>query len=127
MSYELAQVEALDDDSDDFIPLDISALREAWEKRKAEDKESDADDELLPPLHRLRIAHDDVEVKAETPHKLTLSCQLDKSNPLQEARWVRSGEVDEWIEQNTSSSGEAGWRGKIQVVDPEPVRSLDLF
>jgi hypothetical protein len=134
----------MDVDADDFVALDFSAIRDAWDEKPAAETKAptkadsvDPRDELLPPLHRLRIANataEDAEqptadhVEAAAPGKITIAVQLDKANPLQEARWVKTGEVDEWIAQNTgNSASETGWQGKIKIMDPEPVRATTLI
>lgn len=79
----------------------------------------------LPPLTRF------VPEKAS----FTIKAFLDRVNPLTEARWVKTGDVEGWINQLDGSSSRtpgaaaeerrehavALWRGKISVADPEPV------
>ncbi|KAF8520061.1 hypothetical protein JB92DRAFT_2896025 [Gautieria morchelliformis] len=61
------------------------------------------DDDLLPPL--------------------TLTIYLDKDKPMTEPRWVKTGDVEEWL-RNTFGifwvSGDDGWEKRIEVVDPDP-------
>ena len=118
-------------------------------------------DELLPPLHRLlqpatkveqaqkaegeSESAEDKEAKAGqepfTSGTLTIVAHLDKKFPLTEAKWVRSGKPDEWIESisgpaaisgNATPKGQpavtrSAWIGKIKVIDPEAVRLFHLF
>ncbi|KAF8528912.1 hypothetical protein BU17DRAFT_60665 [Hysterangium stoloniferum] len=70
------------------------------------------EDELLPPWSKI-----------VTPSKTTLTIYLDKEKPLTEPRWVKTGDVEEWL-RNTFGilwvSGEDGWEKRIEVVDPDP-------
>lgn len=54
---------------------------------------------------------------------------LDTERPLSEPKWVKSGDVQEWLKSMFGRmfwvAGDAadGWEKKIAVVDPDPVRS----
>ena len=54
-----------------------------------------------------------------------MTIYLDKSKPMTEPRWVKTGDVEEWL-RNTFGifwvSGDDGWEKRIEVVDPDPVR-----
>ena len=58
----------------------------------------------------------------------TLIAYLDKERPLSEPRWVKTGDVQEWLKSMFGRmfwvAGEAadGWEKKLEVVDPDPVR-----
>lgn len=112
-------------------------------------------DPLLPPLHKLFLSSlqqpstsgGEGQVSQDASHnslapdlKITsgfkqdtilIVAKLDTTNPLTEAKWVRTGDVDSWISQMTGrifkpeDKTECGWRRKITVVDPDPV-SLPL-
>ena len=79
---------------------------------------------------------------------ITVIARMDRMNPLTEAKWVRTGNPDDWIYSvangglgNSSSSsnsaqlpeGESAgqqilaWKGKIRVIDPDAVRLLFFF
>ena len=53
---------------------------------------------------------------------------LDKERPLSEPKWVKTGDVQEWLKSMFGRmfwvAGEAadGWEKKLEVVDPDPVR-----
>ncbi|GAA5981691.1 hypothetical protein JCM11641_004216 [Rhodosporidiobolus odoratus] len=132
-------VEALDPEADDYIVMDRTALELAWRPSSEEDP-SHSPDALLPPLHRLLVAPPPATTADSTteapvaPHPaalsretITVSAQLDKANPLTEARWVKTGEVESWILSLGISNGAdpkdtqklSDWRGKIKVVDPD--------
>lgn len=57
---------------------------------------------------------------------------LDTERPLSEPKWVKSGDVQEWLKSMFGRmfwvAGDAadGWEKKIAVVDPDPVRSRYL-
>lgn len=77
---------------------------------------SNASDSALPPLH-----------EAQT---VTFHVFLDLENPLSMPRWVKTGDVDDWLQimfgammrPNVKGGGQPqGWEGKITVVDPDPV------
>ncbi|KAG0150812.1 hypothetical protein CROQUDRAFT_668414 [Cronartium quercuum f. sp. fusiforme G11] len=106
---------------------------EAGAVEEAEDEENEEviHDPLLPPLHRLfkAIGGEEEELKVTTSFKqdmILVVARLDTANPLTEAKWVRTGDVDSWISQMTGrifkpeDKTECGWRRKITVVDPDP-------
>jgi len=124
--------------------MDRASLEDAWRQHKPSGAEtsSDGDDEpLLPPLQNL-LAHISpneepaVSIKPSTSFvrsSFTIVAQLDRANPLTEARWVKTGEVENWILSLGIANGQdpkdpeqlSKWMGKINVVDPDPV-SLPL-
>lgn len=67
-----------------------------------------------------------------SPDHITVVATMDRANPLTEARWVKTGEVEQWILSLALANGSdikkeeqlSAWRGKIEVVDPEPVSVL---
>jgi 20S proteasome subunit alpha 6 len=84
-------------------------------------------DAALPPLY------------GET--NVTFHVFLDLENPLSVPRWVKTGDVDDWLQtmfgapasnlkgtggkqEGDDSSPARGWEGKITVVDPDPVSGL---
>ncbi len=79
-----------------------------------------------PPLHRLDESEEENEV-------VQLTAYLDRSKPLSEPKWVKTGQLDEWIQSisGTSSSAHARksnpefsvWDGKLEVIDPDSVSS----
>jgi len=150
-------IETLASEDGDFEEVDRDALSQAWPA--VDDDATDGEegpsvaDELLPPLHRLlqpatkveqaqkaegeSESAEDKEAKAGqepfTSGTLTIVAHLDKKFPLTEAKWVRSGKPDEWIESisgpaaisgNATPKGQpavtrSAWIGKIKVIDPE--------
>ena len=74
---------------------------------------------MLPPLQQFSNA------------TLALVARLDLKKRSNEPRWVRSGDFDHWLDQISGSAHDksvmvSDWRGKIHVVDPDPV-SDDFF
>lgn len=64
------------------------------------------------------------------PAKITLTAHLDKERPLSEPRWVKSGDVQEWLRSMFGRmfwvAGDAaeGWEKKIEVADPDPAPTI---
>ncbi|BGP32442.1 hypothetical protein JCM10296v2_004223 [Rhodotorula toruloides] len=122
-------VEALDVEADEYVVMDRTALTHSWEPSD-ESEEEHYLDPLLPPLHRLLRTSDTTTDSAATfsHDTITIVAQLDRLNPLTEARWVKTGDVDNWIVSLGISSGAnpkqtdklSEWRNKIKVVDPDP-------
>lgn len=74
-------------------------------------------DSLVPPF-----------TKALSPSKLVLLVHLNAENPIPEEKWVKSGDLQEWLRTMFgplfwTTSDSDGWGKKIEVVDPEPVRN----
>ncbi|BGP24996.1 proteasome subunit alpha type 1 [Rhodotorula toruloides] len=126
-------VEALDVEADDYVVMDRTALTRSWEPSHDSTEEQELDP-LLPPLHRLQSDFDSLTdsataLPATFAHEtITIVAQLDRLNPLTEARWVKTGDVDNWIVSLGISSGAnpketdklSEWRNKVKVVDPDP-------
>ncbi len=97
------QFEGSKDSSTSYTSLDISTASE--------------EDATLPPFS-----------KATLPTKTVLTIYLDKDKPLSEPRWVKTGDVQEWLKSMFGRmfwvAGDAadGWEKKIEVADPDPVR-----
>ena len=65
--------------------------------------------------------------KANIPSEVTLLVHLDRARPLSEPKWVKSGDVQEWLRSMfgrmiwLAGDVAGGWENKIEVVDPDPV------
>ena len=109
--------------------MDRETLSLAWNPTESEDEESTTD-HLLPPLHQLLPSSttDEMTISSnEEKREMTIVAYLDRLNPLTEARWVKTGDVEGWIGQLAVMNGTASkWKGKITVSDPDPV-SLVVF
>ncbi|OCH95855.1 hypothetical protein OBBRIDRAFT_883479 [Obba rivulosa] len=76
-------------------------------------------DPTIPPFFR-----------ATLPSKMTLLARLDKERPLSEPRWVKTGDVQDWLRSMFGRmfwvAGDAadGWEKKIEVVDPDPAPTI---
>ncbi|KAK7692559.1 hypothetical protein QCA50_004189 [Cerrena zonata] len=99
-------VEAFCDGSSSYTPLDISS--------------PNLNDVTVPPF-----------ITASLPMKTTLVGYLDKDRPLSEPKWVRTGDVQEWLRSMFGGrfwvAGDAasdGWEKKIEVVDPDPAPTI---
>ncbi|GAA6008204.1 hypothetical protein JCM11491_001928 [Sporobolomyces phaffii] len=132
-------VEALDPEADDYIVMDRASLEDAWRQHERSDPESIApapvNEPLLPPLHHF-LTHPSpneeptlsiVPSTSFNRPSFTIVAQLDRANPLTEARWVKTGEVENWILSLGIANGQdpkdpeklSKWLGKIDVVDPD--------
>jgi hypothetical protein len=151
-SPTLLQIEALDPEADDYVVIDRVSLEQAWQPTDAPPPSTDDNtsteidsssaDTLLPPLHHLFAAATSAPeegsneglslIPGYTKDEITVIAHLDKVNPLTEARWVKTGEVEQWIISLGLQNGQdpkkdqlSEWKGKIVVADPDPV-SLSL-
>ncbi|KZT26886.1 hypothetical protein NEOLEDRAFT_1131354 [Neolentinus lepideus HHB14362 ss-1] len=76
-------------------------------------------DATLPPFAKLAL-----------PTKLTMVVYLDTERPLSEPKWVKSGDVQEWLKSMFGRmfwvAGDAadGWERRIEVVDPDPAPTI---
>ena len=65
--------------------------------------------------------------KANVPSEVTLLVYLDRARPLSEPKWVKSGDVQEWLKSMFgrmfwfARDAAGSWERKIEVVDPDPV------
>jgi hypothetical protein len=65
--------------------------------------------------------------KADIPSSVSLVVYLDRARPLSEPKWVKSGDVQEWLKSMfgrmfwLAGDVAGGWEKKIEVVDPDPV------
>lgn len=67
--------------------------------------------------------------KVDVPSEVTLLVYLDTERPLSEPKWVKSGDVHEWLKSMFGRmfwvTGDAdGWEKKVQVVDPDPAPTI---
>ncbi|KAI5124782.1 hypothetical protein M0805_005416 [Coniferiporia weirii] len=98
-------IETLNNETKAYSPLQV--LSEA--------SESDVD---LPPFWKL-----------ESPTKAVFSIYLDKERPLSEPKWVKTGDVHDWLKDMFGGrfwvAGEAvGWEKKIDVRYPDPAPTI---
>ncbi|KAK4702306.1 hypothetical protein P7C70_g3918, partial [Phenoliferia sp. Uapishka_3] len=131
-------VESLDPDNDDYVVIDRASLEVAWQQQQADSEEESVPDSLLPPLHHLcdpsptpgdLLQGDGLKViPSFNKSHVTIVAMLDRLNPLTEARWVKTGEVESWIASLnlTADKKDAGseWKGKISISDPDPVSTM---
>lgn len=71
-------------------------------------------DPLIPPFASM------------TASEAELTVFLDREKPLSAPKWVKSGDLQEWLRSTlgkpAAMGGEDSWIGRIEVVDPDPVR-----
>lgn len=136
----MIQVEALDPELDDYVPVNRATLEAAWRTsidNDTSETEPSTLDPLLPPLHRLlaneALLQGDglaIDSSSNNQHEITITARLDSSNPLTEARWVKTGDIEGWITSLGLESKKrviSEWKGKITVSDPDPVSFLPIF
>lgn len=83
-------------------------------------------DAALPPLQQIFPP-----AAAQATQPFTVSLYLNKLKPLSEPKWCRTGLIDEWLEDTlgvsqTVQEQSSGWRGKIEIMDPDTVRIMTL-
>ncbi|TYJ56549.1 hypothetical protein B9479_002796 [Cryptococcus floricola] len=81
---------------------------------------SPSDDPSVPPLHLIS------STLANTNSPVVVTVHLNTKNALSEPKWLKSNQADAWLfEQFESKKGvDAGWRGKLEVMDPDPAPTL---
>lgn len=102
---DFIQAEVLSGATKKYTPLQLAS--EAYES-----------DPMFPPL-----------LTAKVPSKLSLVIYLDTEKPIPETKWVKTGDVHEWIRSTFGrifSDVSEGWEKRIAVQDPDPV-SWRLF
>lgn len=95
-------------------------FREKLEELYSADDVTDS----IPPLHR--------QLGSPTPpiEPLSINVYLNKKNPLSLPRWCRTNSADEWlfeqfgVPSKASLASQATWRGKLEVMDPDPPPTL---
>jgi hypothetical protein len=99
----LIQVEVFSETSKEYVPI-------AYPAKSA--------DPTLPDFSTLlQVA----------PTVVNLTAYLDRLKPLSEPKWVRTGDIEEWLSAvfdsrtNKGSDAREVWSGKIKVTDPDPV------
>lgn len=82
----------------------------------------------LPPIFRLLPVHNGPQEGMPFPatgaDEVTITVFLDTLAPLTEAKWLKTGDVDEWLSTLQGfhqRQHEQTWHDKIEVVDPDPV------
>ncbi|KAL4075707.1 hypothetical protein J3A83DRAFT_4369948 [Scleroderma citrinum] len=99
----------------------IEGLSEATKSYSPLPMVSDASmmDETIPPFWNNSL-----------PSKVNLIVYLDTDRPLSEPKWVKSGDVQEWLKSIFGRmfwvAGDAvdGWEKKIEVTDPDPAPTI---
>ena len=96
--------------------MQIEALNESTQAYSAIPHSAFEEDPTIPPLAKY------------LPGKVRLTLYLDKDKPLSEPKWVKSGDIEDWLssmaEPAPGKSEHASWSGKISIVDPDPVSRL---
>lgn len=112
---------------------DEEADEEESEQRSAKDSPDSVwgSHKTLPPLHRFLSSDADADPEREAPSReMVIVVALEKLAPLQEAKWLKTGDIAEWLAglPSFSQTTEQAWASKIHVLDPDPPPSVhDLF
>ncbi|KIJ70432.1 hypothetical protein HYDPIDRAFT_105152 [Hydnomerulius pinastri MD-312] len=99
-------IEGLSDATKSYLPLPTIS-------------ESSDTDETIPSFSKVSL-----------PTKVNLIVHLDTDRPLSEPKWVKSGDVQEWLKSMFGRmfwvAGDAadGWEKKIEVMDPDPAPTI---
>ncbi|PWN24258.1 hypothetical protein BCV69DRAFT_280148 [Microstroma glucosiphilum] len=94
----------------------------------------------LPPLFRLAQSSSGVDGSTVSdsldasapPQELVINVYLDKLAPLSEAKWLKTGDVEDWLSALPgfahSRLSDQSWHQKIHVDDPDPPPTIfDVF
>lgn len=104
-----------------FAEIGVQDLAAAWSAEgatptaEAADEDSASTTHLSPPLHRL-FAFEESETDAsgeQQVQRITIVARMDREHPLTEAKWVRTGNPDEWIQSVIGNSGSSGLASSI--------------
>ncbi|KAI0643740.1 hypothetical protein C8Q79DRAFT_976511 [Trametes meyenii] len=99
-------MEGCSQETTSYVSLDIS-------------EQLESEDPTVPPFSKARV-----------PSEVSLILYLDKEKPLSEPRWVKTGDVQEWLRSMFGRmfwvAGDAadGWEKRIEVVDPDPAPTI---
>lgn len=115
-------MELLDEETETFKPVNFEILDDMW------DGVEDPCAGWTPPIHRLITVDSDLAatypaLKCET---FKIIAYLDQERPLSEPKWVRTGNVEDWLNElfgrmKVDNKKVSNWRGKFEILDPEPV------
>lgn len=89
----------------------------------------------VPPLHRLQpgdVVQESAHGDAPAQKVVTIALTLEKAAPATEAKWLKTGDVEEWLSSlpgfPSHSPLDLSWHQKIHVVDPDPPPTMqDVF
>ncbi|PCH41623.1 hypothetical protein WOLCODRAFT_137501 [Wolfiporia cocos MD-104 SS10] len=105
-AYKGILLEVYSDETTSYVPLETSESLEV--------------DPAFPTLTKLTL-----------PTQITMIARLDRERPLPEPRWVKSGDIQEflrsmhgrmfWVAGDAASDG---WEKKIEVADPDPAPTI---
>ncbi|KAH8996970.1 hypothetical protein EDB86DRAFT_2803849 [Lactarius hatsudake] len=108
------------DDANELNGIIIESLSEATKSYSPLETPSAIveSDSTVPPFSKVNV-----------PSEVTLLVYLDTERPLSEPKWVKSGDVHEWLKSMFGRmfwvTGDAdGWEKKVQVVDPDPAPTI---
>ncbi|WVQ86280.1 hypothetical protein IAT38_008448 [Cryptococcus sp. DSM 104549] len=114
-------METYDTSESRFISYSADQLSQLYTSSTPSPASADAT-ATIPPLHRIAANL----IVDNTSEAFSISLYLNKKSPLSEPKWCKTNQADAWLyEQFESRKGQdAGWRGKLEVMDPDPAPSL---
>ncbi|UZJ55502.1 hypothetical protein CBS101457_004822 [Exobasidium rhododendri] len=142
---ERIEIEAQDEEAEKSDEATVGA-EEGTEKREDEQTADEVfwyEHSSLPPFYRFLAHHEgpgeDAHHAAEGSPEMTITIFLAEQNPKQELKWVKTGDVEEWLSalpgfQSSLSSHSStvnaanavnAWTDKIRVVDPDPPPTVE--
>jgi hypothetical protein len=118
----MEEMKDLDSPDAQFQPITLEGLHDLYD-----DVTDPASFGWTPPIHNLVASTSPAdapypEMKTET---FKVIAYLDQERPLSEPKWIKTGNVEEWLGEifGPLEGGKGlGWRGKFEILDPEPVR-----
>lgn len=120
------QMELLDEETETFKSVDLEMLDDMW------DGVEDNSAGWTPPIHKLISPDSDKAAPYPSLESETFKiiAYLDQEKPLSEPKWIKTGNVEDWLNDIFGPAKEGGkgtaWRGKFEILDPETVGRLWL-
>ncbi len=104
------QVETYDNTEQRFVSMTQQQLADLYTDPSSQT--------TVPPLHRVVPL-----TSSSNSEPLTFTVYMNLKKPLSEPKWCRANQADDWLLEQFGklSTSNAGWRGKLEIVDPDPV------
>ncbi len=87
---------------------------------RLEELRTDPPDITIPPFYQA--------LPSTLPDNFIITVYLNKKRPLSEPKWCRTNMADDWLFEQFGmrrASSDVGWRGKLEIMDPDPVCILN--
>lgn len=102
--------------------MQVDALDDSTQTYRAVSPATSLTDPTIPPFLKYFTPLDGL-----SPVKIRMTLYLDKEKPLSEPKWVKTGDIEDWLKsifgsiKMEDSKAHATWNGKITIADPDPV------